>query len=136
MNWRKYFDLVNDSRYKKLSITLILVSVLRYLVITSQYVLAYEVFGVGLEGWQTFVAAGTLFFVFQFLPVFNAVELGVTRTAILSLIITTFGLMPELTPEITLSITLASFFIWVVNLSIPALIGSVFLSQVKVLKEC
>ena len=46
MNWRKYFDLVNDSRYKKLSITLILVSVLRYLAITSQYVLAYEVFGV------------------------------------------------------------------------------------------
>ena len=135
-NWRKYFDLVNDSGYKKLSTTLILVSVLRYLAITYQYVLVYEVFGVGLEGWQTFVAAGTLFFVFQFLPVFNAVELGVTRTAILSLIITTFGLIPELTPQITLSITLASFFIWVVNLAIPALIGSVFLSQVKVLKEC
>ncbi len=135
-SWRKYFDLVNDSKYQQLSITLILVSILRYLAITFQYVLAYKVFGVGLEGWQTFVAAGTLFFVFQFLPVFNAVELGVTRTAILSLIITTFGLIPELTPQITLSITLASFFIWVVNLAIPALIGSVFLSQVKVLKEC
>ena len=136
MNWRKYFDLVNDSGYKQLSTTLILVSILRYLAITYQYVLAYEVFGVGLEGWQTFVAAGTLFFIIQFLPVFNAVELGVTRTAILSLILTTFGLIPELTPQITLSITLASFFIWVVNLAIPALLGSVFLSQVKVLKEC
>ena len=135
-NWRKYFGLVNDGRYRKLSITLILVSVLRYLAITFQYVLAYEVFGVGIEGWKTFVAAGTLFFVFQFIPVFNAVELGVTRTAILSLILTTFGLIPELTPQITLSIALASFFIWVVNLAIPALIGSVFLSQVKVLKEC
>lgn len=136
INWRRYFDLVNDSGYKQLSITLILVSILRYLAITYQYVLAYEVFGVGLEGWQTFVAAGTLFFIIQFLPVFNAVELGVTRTAILSLILTTFGLIPELTPKITLSITFASFFIWVVNLAIPALIGSVFLSQVKILKEC
>lgn len=135
-HWRRYFDLVNDSRYKQLSITLVLASVVRYLAITYQYVLAYEVFGVGLEGWQTFVAAGTLFFIIQFLPVFNAVELGVTRTAILSLILTTFGLIPELTPQITLSITLASFFIWVVNLAIPALMGSVFLSQVKVFKEC
>ncbi|MBL57791.1 MAG: hypothetical protein CMP61_11445 [Flavobacteriales bacterium] len=135
-SWSKYFELVNDSRYTRLSITLIFVSVLRYLAITYQYVLVYEVFGVGIEGWQTFVAAGTLFFILQFLPVFNAVELGVTRTAILSLILTTFGLVTELTPQITLSITLASFFIWVVNLAIPAVIGSVFLSQVKVLKEC
>ena len=135
LNWRKYFGLVNDNSYKKLSITLILVSILRYLAITFQYVLAYEVFGVGIEGWQTFVAAGTLFFIIQFLPVFNAVELGITRTAILSLILITFQLIPELTPQITLSISLASFFIWLVNLAIPALLGSVFLSQVNILKE-
>lgn len=135
LNWRKYFGLVNDHRYKKLSIILLGVSVLRYVAITFQYVLAYKVFGVGIEGWQTFVAAGTLFFILQFLPVFNAVELGVTRTAILSLILITFQLIPNITPQITLSITLASFFIWVVNLAIPALIGSVFLSQVNVLKE-
>lgn len=134
LNWRRYFDLVNDSNYKQLSMTLIFVSVLRYLAISYQYVLAYEVFGVGLESWQTFIAAGTLFFILQFLPVFNAVELGVTRTAILSLILTTFGLVSELTTQTTLSITLASFFIWVVNLAIPALVGSFFLSKVEVLK--
>ncbi len=134
-NWRKYFDLVNDKRYTNLSLTLIFVSVARYLIITYQYVLAYEVFGVGIEGWETFVAAGTLFFVFQFIPVFNAVEFGVMRTTLLSLILTTFGLLEELTPQITLSITLASFFIWLINLAIPSLIGSVFLSQIKVLKE-
>ena len=110
-------------------------SVVRYLIITYQYVLAYEVFGVGIEGWETFVAAGTLFFVFQFIPVFNAIEFGVMRTTLLSLILTTFGLLEELTPQITLSITLASFFIWLINLAIPSLIGSVFLSQIKVLKE-
>ena len=134
-NWRKYFDLVNDKRYTNLSLTLIFVSVVRYLIITYQYVLAYEVFGVGIEGWETFVAAGTLFFVFQFIPVFNAIEFGVMRTTLLSLILTTFGLLEELTPQITLSITLASFFIWLINLAIPSLIGSVFLSQIKVLKE-
>ena len=124
-SWRKYFNLVNDDRYTGLSVKLLAVSVLRYLVITYQYVLAYEVFGVGIEGWQTFVAAGALFFIFQFVPVFNAVELGVMRTTILSLILTTFGLLDELTPQITLSITLASFFIWLINLAIPSLIGSV-----------
>jgi hypothetical protein len=134
-NWRKYFDLVNDENYGKLSIQLLLISIIRYLAITSQYVLAYEVFGVGTEPWQTFVASGTLFFIFQFLPVFNALEFGVTRTALLTLIFTTFGIVINVSPSMALSITLASFCIWLINLAIPSILGSVFLSQVKVLKE-
>jgi len=134
-NWRKYFDLVNDENYFNLSVQLIAISVIRYLAITYQYVLAYEVFGVGTEPWQTFVASGTLFFIFQFLPVFNALEFGVTRTALLTLIFTTFGIVMNVSAQMALSITLASFFIWLINLAIPSVIGSVFLSQVKVLKE-
>jgi len=133
--WRKYFELVDDENYTNLSIQLIGISIMRYLAITLQYVLAYKVFGVGTAYWQTFVAAGILFFIFQFLPVFNALEFGVTRTTILSLIFTTFGVVLQVSPQMTLSITMASFFIWFINLVIPSIAGSVFLGQVKMLKE-
>ena len=82
-----------------------------------------------------YLASGVLFFLFQFVPVFNIVELGLTRTALFTMILTSFGIVNEITPRLTLVITSASFLIWLINLAVPSLFGSVFLGQVKVLKE-
>ena len=127
--------MLSERGYKKTASKVLLFSVLRYLGITWQYVLAYQLFGIEMNWLNAYCASGALFFLFQFVPVFNAVELGLTRTAMFTVILTSFGVIEEITPTLTLAITSASFLIWLVNLAIPSLIGSIFLGQVKVLKE-
>ena len=127
--------MLSEKGYKKTASKVLGVSVLRYLGITYQYVLAYQLFGIEMDLWKAYFASGALFFLFQFVPVFNAVELGLTRTAMFTVILTSFGILNEITPQLTLAITSASFLIWFINLAIPSLIGSVFLGQAKVLKE-
>lgn len=133
--WNKYWDMLSEKGYKKTAVKILGLSVLRYLGITYQYVLAYQLFGITINWYDAYFASGALFFLFQFVPVFNAVELGLTRTAMFTFILTTFGLVENITPQLTLEITSASFLIWLINLAIPSLAGSVFLGQVKVFKE-
>lgn len=133
--WSKYWDMLSERGYKKTASKILGLSILRYLGITYQYVLAYQLFGVEMDWWSAYFASGALFFLFQFVPVFNAVELGLTRTAMFTVILTSFGIVGEITPQLTLAITSASFLIWFINLAIPSLLGSIFLGQVKVLKE-
>ena len=133
--WMKAWKVLEGKSYKKTALTVLSVSVIRYLVITYQYLLAFDIFGINADPLTIYFASGALFFLFQFVPVFNAVELGLTRTAMFTVILTTFGIVNEITPALTLAITTASFLIWVVNLAIPSIVGSLFLSQVKVLKE-
>lgn len=133
--WTKFWALLKEKGYKSTAAQILLISILRYLGITFQYVLAYQLFGIQIDLMSLYFASGALFFLFQFVPVFNAVELGLTRTALFTVILTSFGIVNEITPQLTLAITSASFLIWLINLAVPSLLGSVFLSQVKVLKE-
>lgn len=133
--WSKYWDMLSEKGYKKTASKILGISILRYLGITYQYVLAYQLFGIEMDWWSAYFASGALFFLFQFVPVFNAVELGLTRTAMFTVILTSFGIVNEITPQLTLAITSASFLIWLINLAVPSILGSVFLGQVKVLKE-
>lgn len=133
--WTKFWALLKVKGYKRTAAQILIISIFRYLGITFQYVLAYQLFGIQLDLMSLYLASGALFFIFQFVPVFNAVELGLTRTALFTVILTSFGIIDEITPQLTLAITSASFLIWLINLAVPSLIGSVFLSQVKVLKE-
>lgn len=134
--WGHYLALLNESNYEQLAIKILGVSVFRYLIITTQYLLAFRLFGLETEVLATFFASGALFFLFQFLPVFNAVELGVTRTALFTLLLTTFGVVDgNITSQVTIVITTASFCIWLINLAIPAFVGSIYLGQVKIFKE-
>ncbi len=132
--WTKYWGMLSERGYKRTASKILGLSILRYLGITFQYVLAYQLFGIQMNWWSAYFASGALFFLFQFVPVFNAVELGLTRTAMFTLILTSFGIIDEITPQLTLAITLASFLIWLINLAVPSILGSLFLGQVKVLK--
>lgn len=133
--WSEYWDVLRGPDYKKNAVILLLVSNLRYLVITYQYVLAFQVFGININQSELFLASGTLFFLFQFLPVFNAFELGASRATLFSLILIGYGIIDNFDEQLIISMTSACFFIWFINLAIPYLLGSIFLSKMKVLKS-
>lgn len=134
--WGKYWEMLSSHNYITTASKILVVSVIRYLIITSQYLLAYKIFGLQADAFYVFCASGALFFLFQFIPIFNAVELGVTRTAIFIFLLTYFQVIStDLSTEVKVMVTASSFCIWFLNLLIPAFIGSLYLSQVKIFKE-
>jgi hypothetical protein len=74
-----------------------------------------------------------IFIIYHFLPTLNLFELGATKASI-------FLLMYEFTynsnySNMVVVLSLVTFLIWVINLVIPSLLGSVFLFKAKLLKE-
>lgn len=133
--WRKYFDVLGSRDFKKVAVKILFWSNLRYIIIVTQYYLSFQLFAIEIPFFNLVFASGALFFLFQFLPVFNAVELGLSRTALFSVILITFGLVPEVTPQMTIAITSASFFIWLINLALPSFFGAIALRKTKVFKS-
>jgi|TARA_B100000795_G_scaffold262887_1_gene241310 hypothetical protein len=133
--WAEYWDILRGADYKKNAFILLSVSNLRYIVITYQYVLAFQVFGIKIDQQDLFLASGALFFLFQFLPVFNAFELGASRASLFSIILIGYGIVDSFDEQQVIAMTSACFFIWFINLAIPYVLGSIFLSKMKVLKE-
>lgn len=133
--WSEYWGVLRGPDYKKNAFILLGVSNLRYVVITYQYVLAFQVFGIQIDQQDLFLASGTLFFLFQFFPVFNAFELGASRASLFSIILIGYGIVERFDEQQVISMTSACFFIWFINLAIPYILGSIFLSKMKVLKE-
>jgi hypothetical protein len=103
---------------------LLSLSVLRYFVFIAQYFLLFNVFGVELGWWQSFWSVSVVFLVIAIVPSIAALtELGVrwnTSIEVLHLFsLNTAGI---------LAVSLAA---WLINLVIPALIGSLLIFGLK-----
>lgn len=133
--WTRYWEVLKLRNFKRNAIQLLALSVLRYFIITYQYVLAFQVFGIDIPQFELFLTSGALFFLFQFLPVFNAFELGATRASLFSILLIGQGVVSEFLPKDVIALTSACFFIWFLNLAIPSFLGSFLLGKMKVLKE-
>lgn len=133
--WKEYWDVLKVHNFKRNAFLLLGLSIIRYFIITYQYVLAFQVFGIDVPQFELFLTSGVLFFIFQFLPVFNAFELGATRASLFSILLIGQGAVTAFTAQDAIALTSACFFIWFLNLAIPSFLGSFLLGKMKVLKE-
>jgi MFS family permease len=107
---------------------ILFLSFVRYLVFVAQYYLFFSVFGVSLSLLQTAGGMGVVFLVMAVIPTFTFLtELGLRWEASIQVI--------ELFSVNTVGIFAASFGIWLVNLIIPALIGSLLMLNIKLFKN-
>lgn len=106
---------------------ILLLSIGRYVVFVVQYVLLLKVFGVG-ASWQILIClVSVLFMLMAMIPTIALAELGIRGKLSLEL----FGLVTNQ----QLSILAASAGIWIVNLIIPAVLGTVFLLGLRLFKQ-
>lgn len=99
-------------------------SLIRYLVFIVQYYLLFKVFGVQLSGWQVFWAVSVVFLVLAIVPTIALVtELGVRWKTSLEVI--------QLFSTNLVGIMATSLAIWIINLVIPALIGSLLILNIR-----
>lgn len=107
---------------------ILFLSFARYLVFIGQYCLVFPVFGVNIGFWQGGAGMSVVFLVMAVVPTFTFLtELGLRWEASIQVL--------ELYSPNTVGIFAASFAIWLINLIIPALIGSLLILSIKLFKS-
>jgi len=100
----------------------------RYLVFIAQYGLIFPVFGVLLTIGQLWSGVSVVFLVMAILPTFTFLtELGLRWETSIQVL--------EIFSANTIGIFAGSFAIWLVNLIVPALIGSLLILSIKLFKS-
>ena len=119
------------SSLKDIDATLLLkvlsLSAIRYIVFVVQYFLLFRLFEVNIEWWECFCAVSVIFLVLAIIPTFAIAELGLRGKVSLKLI----GLFS--TNSLGISIATAS--IWIINLVLPAIAGSLLILSIKIFKN-
>jgi len=100
----------------------------RYIVFIVQYSLVFPVFGVALGFWQVWGGMSVVFLVMAVVPTLTFLtELGLRWEASIQVL--------ELFSSNVVGIFASSFAIWLINLIIPALIGSLLIVSIKLFKS-
>jgi uncharacterized membrane protein YbhN (UPF0104 family) len=103
-------------------------SAVRYLVFVAQYYLLFSVFKVEIDWWQTFWSVSVVFLIIAIVPsIALLTELGVRWEASMEVV--------RVFSSNSAGILAASLFVWLINLVVPALIGSLLIAGVKIFRK-
>lgn len=116
-------------RYSKRDLLqLLLISAGRFCIYNFQFLLLANVLGAGLPWAAGFLVSGLMFWMITVIPSFFLADLGV-RWFVAGLLFTDTGLAAN-----SLNILASSSMIWLLNLALPAIVGSVLLLTVRLSK--
>jgi len=126
VKWVKHIsDLENVNTV--LLLRILSLSVGRYLVFISQFILMIHLMEVDVTLWQSFWLTSVAFLIMALVPTIALAEIGIRGKISLEL----FGLFSVN----TIGIITASVGIWAINLVVPALIGSLLILRIKIFKN-
>lgn len=112
---------------RTLLLQVLLLAFIRYVVFIAQYVLMFYLFNVTMPLQEAIWSVSILFLLIAIVPTIPIAELGVRG----EISIKVFGLFSTN----TLGIVSAAGFIWLINLIIPALVGSLFVLSLRIFKR-
>jgi uncharacterized membrane protein YbhN (UPF0104 family) len=115
------------SIHATLLLKLLSLSAIRYVVFIIQYFLLFELFEVTVNWWQCFEAVSVIFLVLAIIPTFAIAELGLRGKVNLKLL--------ALFSANSLGISIATVTIWLINLVVPAIAGSLLIVSIKIFKN-
>jgi len=128
-NSHRYSWLISSLKdvHATLLLKLLSLSAIRYIVFVVQYFLLFRLFEVDIEWGQCFWAVSVIFLVLAIIPTFAIAELGLRGKVSLQLI--------ELFSKNSLGISITTATIWIINLVLPAIAGSLLILSVKMFKN-
>ncbi|HKK10434.1 MAG TPA: lysylphosphatidylglycerol synthase domain-containing protein [Bacteroidales bacterium] len=138
-----------NSRWKKIgqyftvfsrfdSLTLLKVfgfSLLRYAVFTFQFVLLARTFGVPVGWLDGAMLVSLMFFVMSIIPTITLAELGIRGSVTISIFTIFLEAQGVFTPAMEFGVFSASSVLWLINLALPAIIGTFFVFQLRFFKK-
>lgn len=119
---------VLDSFNATILLRILSLSVIRYIVFIGQYYLVFSVFEVSLTPAQVFASIGVVFLVLAVVPTIAVItDLGVRWKASIEVV--------QFFSTNTWGVLATSLSIWIINLVIPALIGSLLILGIRIFKN-
>jgi hypothetical protein len=106
---------------------ILFLSFVRYIVFILQYVLLLQVMHVELAGWFCFCLLTVFYMAISIIPSLGIVELPIRLTAA--------WIIFKMYSTNELGIGAASLCIWIINVVVPAVIGSLLMLNLKIIKE-
>jgi hypothetical protein len=122
----KYIQYIDKANRKQLLIILFL-SFLRYLIFILQYALLLRVMNVNIEFIMSVWLISVFYYFMALVPTIGFAELPIRATAGV--------LILGLFSSNVIGIHAASFIIWCINLVVPAILGSLFILGIKIIKS-
>jgi len=132
--FRKFFLVFSYYKYKELCYVITL-SFFRYMVFSLQYFIILRMFSVPIPFLGSLVITSVIFFVITIVPTVALTELGIRDSAALyffGIYFSGSGVMNEI---LSINVLLASTLLWIINLGIPAIIGTIFVSRLKFFRK-
>ena len=124
------------SRFDTLTlIKVFALSLLRYSVFTFQFVLLARVFDVPVPWFDGVMLVSLMFFVMTAIPTITLAELGVRGSVTISIFQIYLEYHKVFTPAMEFGVFSASTVLWLINLAIPAIIGTLFVFQLRFFKK-
>ncbi len=110
-------------------------SLLRYGVFTLQFLLLIQLFQVQVPWFDGFLLIALMFFTMSAIPTVTLAELGVRGSVTITLFRMYLELNQEFTPMMEFGVFSASSALWLINLALPALFGTLFIFQLRFFKK-
>jgi Lysylphosphatidylglycerol synthase TM region len=121
------FSFVLEHLKARVMLHILFYSFLRFMVFAAQYILIWKALDVDISWWQGFWSIALVFLMMAIVPSFAIAEIGIRGKVALVVV----GLFSSN----TLAILAGTITMWILNLVLPALIGSLFLLTIKIYKE-
>ncbi len=118
---------VLDEFNNKQLLQVLSLSFVRYFVFVSQYVLLLQVMEVNIAAWLCFCLIAVFYLVMAVAPTFGFIDLPVRLTASWAIL--------KLYTTNEVGVGAATLGIWLINLVVPAIIGSLLILSIKIVKE-
>jgi hypothetical protein len=130
----KYLSILSQFTARELRYVLA-ISFTRYVVFSFQYFLLLRIFGISLPLLTSFLLIGLYFFIITSIPTIALAEIGV-RGAVAIAIFQFYFHHQRFEPEsYEAGILVASSLLWVINIVIPAAIGTFFIPKLQFFKN-
>jgi len=110
---------------------IILLSASRFLVFSIQLYLLFRAFSVELPFIHGMIIIGVIFFAITMIPTVAITELGIRGSVSLFLIGIYYGSPFEMPASTVMGVVAASTSLWLINLALPAVVGGVFVFNLK-----
>lgn len=135
--WRKIKHYIRTFSFYKTSelFKVLLYSLARFIVFTCQYYLLLKVFSVNIPVIPAFIIISIIFFIVTMIPTIAITELGIRGSVSLFFLGIYFSGHGMVTEELNIGIVAASSTLWLINLAVPALIGGVFVFNLKFFRK-
>ena len=131
--WKKigqYFSVFSGFNTQQL-LTVFGLSLFRYLVFTTQFIILLKAFNVPVNVVEALMLISVMYFIMTAIPAVTLAELGIRGSVIIGVFeffLSDSGLFNE---AVKFGVFSASSGVWLINLALPALIGTIFVMQLR-----